>query len=207
MPQPDQTSTEAMVEFIRTQLDDDERWALEASRLKYGGEVVSTGVHWHWECGDGDEELTPDPMLDEFLECPTHESVSVALRSREEYETSYVGRLSQHAMPTVEEVSPAVAGHVARHDPARALAQVAAHRAILDRYELCKREGERNRALHEAWVDAGGSEMGDGAMPDDPAARARRTSPFEEAGLLVAVQLLATMYAGRDGWREAWRPE
>lgn len=61
--------------------------------------------------------------------------------------------------------------HIARHDPARVLAEVAAKRQMLDEYERAFDEGGE---LHQT--------------------------------LVRIMKLLALPYAGREGYREGWRP-
>jgi hypothetical protein len=80
-------------------------------------------------------------------------------------------------------IEPEVAEHVARWDPARVLAEVDAKRRILAQYEdACE------RVRH----------------PVSAASRsAARVAQFE---LENVVRLLALLYAGRDGYREEWRP-
>jgi hypothetical protein len=77
-----------------------------------------------------------------------------------------------------ESMPPAMAEHIARHDPARVLAEVDAKRRILADYERYARE--RRRAMN-GW---------------DP--EARNPSPI--------VRYLALPYADRPGYREEWRP-
>lgn len=74
------------------------------------------------------------------------------------------------------EAGRADAEHIARHDPARALAEVAAKRRVLD-----------------AWPDSFGQWSADQA----DAARAMKTA---------VLLLLALPYAGHPDYREEWRP-
>lgn len=67
-------------------------------------------------------------------------------------------------------------------DPARVLAEVAAKRRIINRYEASE-EAAGTRTLDEQWLDV---------------AQGRRDA------LLQAVRDLASVYAGRPGWREEW---
>lgn len=71
--------------------------------------------------------------------------------------------------------------HIARHDPARVLAEVAAKRRIIDRFEF---------------VDSHG--------PAVDHVRALDMTTGARAALLDAVKMLASVYAGRPGWREEW---
>jgi hypothetical protein len=72
--------------------------------------------------------------------------------------------------------------HIARHDPARVLAEVAAKRAIVDRYEVLLAYAARPYDDHP-----------------DPSRRAGYLH-----ALVVVMEGLAQPYAGRPGWREEW---
>jgi hypothetical protein len=100
----------------------------------------------------------------------------------------------------------AIADHIARHDPARVLAEVAAKGQLVQRYQLCEAENERNVRLYDEWEAAGGSEFGDGAIPDHPEARRRETSPLEVEGLWLALRYLAAAYAEHPDYRTEWKP-
>ncbi|MEN3265821.1 MAG: hypothetical protein V7646_2715 [Pseudonocardia sp.] len=111
-----------------------------------------------------------------------------------------------HPDDTTGILGGSAAAHIARHDPARVLAEVAAKRQLVQRYQLCEAENERNVRLYDEWEAAGGSEFGDGAVPDDPAARLRETSPLEAEGLWLAVRYLAAVHAEHPDYRRAWKP-
>lgn len=66
---------------------------------------------------------------------------------------------------------------IARHDPARVLRDVAAKRAIVD--DLAQSDSSAQRT----------------GIP-----------PYLYGGLHLALRLLASAYADRPGYREAWRP-
>ena len=140
-----------LVEFLRARLDEDEWWAREASRLReQQGEPA--GDHWQWEEGDGDRVLTLDPAQSEYVGAE-HGGVRVSLRSRELYPTPYVGDLPNFAISAAEEVPTTVGGHIARHDPARVLAEVDAKRRII---EACERiqAGIRDDYTADFFADA-----------------------------------------------------
>jgi hypothetical protein len=89
------------------------------------------------------------------------------------------------------------ARHIARHDPARVLAEVAAKRAILELHD-----GE-----HQC------RELVTGVYPHDwPSAAPwgsageawRHASSEHFEGPCPTLRLLAQPYAGREGWREEW---
>ena len=86
---------------------------------------------------------------------------------------------AEHPTDEIVDYAGQAAEHIAVHDPARVLRQVAAMRAIVDAYE---------RAYH-------------GEQFAETEAQYARRVALEEA-----VEALATMYADRDGYREEWRP-
>ena len=121
-----------LADQIRAGLDADELWAREASRNQ-GHPIIETGEHWHWQCTEHDHEIEPNPGVKEFIEPDWCECFRVSLRSVEMYPRPYGdGTLPNFALPMCEEVPSAVGGHIARHDPARVLAEVTAKRALLD---------------------------------------------------------------------------
>jgi hypothetical protein len=77
----------------------------------------------------------------------------------------------------------ATAAHIARWDPARALAEVKAKRRILDLHHETELESEPD---HEP-LGAGCAECAHFDWPCD------------------TIRLLAQPYAGQDGWQEEWR--
>ena len=78
------------------------------------------------------------------------------------------------------------ATHIARHDPARALREVAAKRAILDGYEVTRQRYDSRE------------EMGDLA--------ADRHRAGEVFGLKFAVQVLGAVYSDHPDYRQEWAP-
>jgi len=73
--------------------------------------------------------------------------------------------------------------HIALHDPATVLADVAAKRRILDLHVLSVLDGDTYCAL---------CHMDDGLI-------------YGPGGACETVRALAQAYAGWDGWREEWR--
>lgn len=71
--------------------------------------------------------------------------------------------------------------HVTRHDPASVLADIAAKRAIIDEYVARDKDAD--------------------LMLGPDCLRQR-----EWSGLRLAVQLMATGYAARPGYRDEWKP-
>lgn len=170
--------TADLVGWLRAQLDHDEQVARAASGDHHG--LTPTGEHWRWECTRCDTPIpiTDVTLLDEFLECPACRSVGVALRSVEEYPTESVGPLSHFVIGGAEEQRPVDAFHLALHEPARVLRQVAAHRAILDAY-----------------------------LAEDRYTSNFPHTPVDELGALRhAVLLIAAIYQDRPGYVEEWKP-
>jgi hypothetical protein len=79
------------------------------------------------------------------------------------------------------DILPRISTHIARHDPARVLAEVEAKRRIVD---LC-------------WARA---EARDGGYEPDAS-----ISSIEVDNLWTVVEHLAAVYADRPGYREKWR--
>lgn len=124
-----------LIAFLRAGLDEDEQWALAASRpYPYAdGEpgVPAAGVRWQWVEGPDWEPARPDPAVREFVAEP---GVSCNLVSVETWPSS--GRLMPRPVATeIIEMDSAAAGHIVRHDPARVLREVAAKRRIIDECE------------------------------------------------------------------------
>lgn len=120
-----------IVAFIEARLAEDELWAVEASRRDESAPVAG-GAHWQWETNH-DQVLTIDPLTATYVGDHT-ESEYVSLRSVEEFPTYWVGNLPQFAISVAYEVPACVGGHIARHDPARVLAEIAAKRRVLARH-------------------------------------------------------------------------
>jgi hypothetical protein len=93
------------------------------------------------------------------------------------------------------------ARHIARHDPARVLAECAAKRRIV---ELHRHEAKGpGPVLHDGARDLNEGVFGCvicSCVDDDP-------GWHFTGGWCQTVRLLALPYAGRDGYDERWRPE
>lgn len=86
--------------------------------------------------------------------------------------------------------------HIARHDPARVLAEVAAKRAVVDEYVALAEKIRQANASYGAWADG---------RPDPyPGASTSSEDPGRLAGLEFAVLALAQPYRDRPGWRQEW---
>lgn len=134
-----------LITWLRAVLDDDERLAREASRSQHGDGHTLTGEHWRWEEPKHDQELVLDPVLDEYL----NQGQRVALRSVEQYPSSSVRGLPHFVVSYAEEVRTVDAMHIARWDPARVLAQVAADRALIAECERTLSDEDHGWALAE----------------------------------------------------------
>lgn len=106
--------------FIRARLAEDEDIAQSAIDPK------RPGTHWHWETYAGRKLLQTGGEADDL------DTQAISLRTVEEYPTRYVGPLPAFIISQVEARVPGGLWHIARHDPARALADVASKRAILE---------------------------------------------------------------------------
>lgn len=119
-----------VVAWLVAELDRVELLAVEASR--HGEDpVVEGGEYWHWECRAHDHPVSLDPGRGEFVEAEGCGCWNVGLRSVEEYPSRSGSYSMVHIVLSAEEVGPAVAGHIAMHDPAAVLRRVAADRQIL----------------------------------------------------------------------------
>lgn len=118
-----------LTDFLLARYAEDEAVAREASR-HYQEPIVEGGEHWRWECRD-DEVVVPNFDM-EFMQC-SHEDWSMSLRSVEEYPYRSIPGVGPSIHLSLEsELSPVVAAHITRHDPARVLADIAAKRAVVE---------------------------------------------------------------------------
>jgi hypothetical protein len=167
---------DALVQFLRSRLDEDAAWATEASRRDEGAPVPG-GAHWQWEDGETDEVITPDLSA----KGPLDEDVALSLRSRETWPTGSVGELPQFAIHAAEDVPVAVGGHIVRHDPARVLAEVDAKRQVVERFE------QAQRYASTAWGQS-------------------NAASAEAQALRAVALLLASVHADHPDYRDEWKP-
>lgn len=167
-----------LIEFLNARLDEDAQWALTAS-APYGYAVGNPpvpegGVHWTWVVGENWEPVTPDPAVDEFLSIGDDWSCNLA--TVEQWQ-SVNGKwmMRRTYAGTIQEMDPSAAGHIARHDPARVLREVAAKRQII--------ANEQDRVIEE------------GPLPE------RMRDSIETD----VIALLALPYADHPDYQEAWR--
>jgi hypothetical protein len=181
-----------LVTWLRAQLNDDERWARAASQAYPYAEgeaaVPDTGVHWTWVVGGNWEPTNPDPVVDEFVAEPG-ESCNLATVEQWPSQTWGISGIEPPRMPrvyadSIVEMDASAAGHIARWDPARVLAEVDAKRQVIEQAIAADRAYQSERRHGAA----------------DPATVAVR------AALVSAVASLALPYADRPGYRDEWRP-
>lgn len=124
------------------------------------------------------EETDDDQVLslDPMLDEYLNEASAVALRSVEQYPTGNPWTLPHFVVSGTEEMRTVDAMHIARWDPARVLAEIDAKRQLLQQFEL-----RRGAVLGIDGCETGG-------VWDD------------------LLRMLALPYAGREGYREEWRP-
>lgn len=138
-----------LVAFIEARLAEDEQWALAASQpyqhAAEGATIPPGGVHWTWVVGENWTPVTADPAVDDTVGGPEQYGCPVNIASVEQWScnpwTMADGSTlaNDRTMPRVVanqmvEVDSSAGGHIVRHDPARVLREVAAKRAILQRY-------------------------------------------------------------------------
>ena len=139
-----------LAEFLLACIAEDETWAREASRRD--DSYAEGGARWQWVYTSDDHVADPDPARGEYLDLrPDDDWGDLSLRSVQEFPTMSVGPLPQFAIANVQEVLTTVAGHIARHDPARVLAECDAKRRIVERRNHL--DGPTLRALAAVYAD------------------------------------------------------
>jgi hypothetical protein len=202
----------ALPEWLRAQLDEDEAWALAASApYPYAAGNPTTppgGVHWEWIGGRDWEPARVDPVTDEFVTGPDG-SWAVNLGSVETWPSGVSIEPNPRQMRAtianeMVEVLAGPAGHIVRHDPARALREVEAKRRLLEEHAIM-------------WRDIGWLETVDG-VPDEVYAElpvCNRCVPKHSyyqsladvpEGPCLSVRLLTLPFESRPGYRSEWAP-
>ncbi len=153
-------SPDQLIAVIERGLAEDEQWALAASKpyphSEGDPEVPASGVHWTWVVGENWEPVTPNLVEDEFVERDGDWGCNLA--TVEEWESkSYTSTEPGRMMPNtyaseIAEMDAAAAGHIARHDPARVLADVAAKRAVLAEYKSLTEDYDETSATERAYM-------------------------------------------------------
>lgn len=150
-----------MAAFVQARCDEDEMWAVEASRDD-DNPVPDGGVHWQWVASEDDDIVTPDPATTDHVgDDSGGYGRDVSLRSVEEWPVrSSPGRtLPQFAIHTAEEVLPAVGGHIIRHDPSRVLREIKAKRSRATTLLTCAAKAEQVRANPDRYGDGNRGEI------------------------------------------------
>ena len=135
-------------------------------------------VRWLGEQFDEDERIARDAA---------DEVDGLSLGSEWRYDGRYVETVRERTMVAVgsqDFMEPTIGTHIACHDPARVLREIAAKLAIVARYEFaCRQAGDLSLAEEErdSWVKVAGA-------------------------LQSCVLCLAGPYAGRPGFRKEWAP-
>jgi hypothetical protein len=188
-----------LVEWLRLQLDEDERWARAAK-----------GVRWQWVYNETDEVVEPNPMLSEYLESMGSEAghtvvIRMDLRSVETKthppETGYGSLPVAWALHYAEEVDSSAAGHIIRWDPARVLREVEAKRKILD-----EAIGWRHRVVEDCWYTcpAATEERDGGDTCNENWTEGVCNCGVERRRNAILLPV-AAIYSDRPGFREEWR--
>lgn len=177
--------------FVEARAAEDETWAHEASLLDEDAGYVPGGVHWHWTDSYGNA-LRLDPATMAYVGQGVE---GVILESVETRQTRSVGELPQLAIQGAYEVAVPIGVHIARHDPARVLRDVAAIR-------------ERLRLLRIAWNAHQDSQRD--REPFEAFARGDATGRFAMALRMVALD--AAIWRDHPGYQArwadpGWRPE
>lgn len=189
--------TDEMVAWLREQVDEDERavqaatrgpwfWA-DPSRAGFpqgGGSLLADESPTAWQaCAhyctwSGEENL--------------HRGISGQPGHEHRMVTEVVGSWGHDEWGIT--VSEHDAVHIARHDPARVLAEVAAKRRIID--------------LHHSLGPSAGTEdevVCDACGPEEDISF--RVETYGGRWPCTTLRLLASVYAGRPGWRSEWAPD
>lgn len=116
----------SLTEFLLARIAEDEQWARAA--------VETPGAEeWHWVRADDDTVPVVDPFVVEYLT----EDGDVSLRSVAELRPVSTSDGTLQALPdfaiySVDDIRSTVAGHIARHDPARVIAECEAKRQQIE---------------------------------------------------------------------------
>lgn len=200
------TETVDIVTFLEARYAEEAADALAASHGDGQLEPTPGGEHWHWVYsppeGRPSDGITDQPVdLTRDTEYVGDQlgggSVVVSLRSVEEYPARCLPdtTLPSFVVWSVDEMPVAPARHIARHDPARVLADVAARRFLLGVH----RRPDLTRGDPRHWVQvAPGGCVGCG-----------RSGPcddldVENIGDCPVLRALAASYAGHPDHYSGW---
>ncbi len=155
--------TMTLIEFLRARIDEYEAAARKAMPYGHGA--------WTYVDGDRGPQVDLNPGEGEALETWTREGSSSVWTCDD----------PDDGCQDVAASWAAEGEHIARWDPARVLAEIAAKRRIIDEYE--QREREATSGIEQAKVFG-----------------------YHATGLLIAIRLLALPDAEHPDYREEWRP-
>jgi hypothetical protein len=143
------------------------------------------GTHWQWVRDDDDVVVA----------APTWEDMNVSLRTVEEYPTSYVGDLPAFVLNSVEAAEPRAMPLIARHDPARVLAECEAKRWIMELHPIYRGPRIQDVGL--------GTDFG--CETCHALDRVHGGSLIEALGYCDTLLALASVYSDHPDFREEWR--
>lgn len=182
-------------EWLSRQLDEDEAWARAACQAyPYATDktLPEGGVHWRWVAGQYWTTVIPDPATDTYS-LVGFDIGAANLATVEEWPTDRPDKPMPRVYANeITEMDSSAAGHIARHDPARVLAEVAAKRRILELHR---------RADAEPWWPAG---AGPAAYCIGCGGSFQEEAMVPDANDCPVVRLLAAPYSGRPGWDPSW---
>ena len=187
-----------LVAFMDARLDEDQAWAEGCQ-----------GHHWQWVRGDNDQAAMPNPVEEEYL---IEDGVRLSLRSVETKMSEPMSRPNglppwpPQPLPiswpihSAEAIESTAAGHIVRHDPARVLADVAADRKLIARYQAAE-EGHKEalKALREAKQYGGDEDVYYVAAEDVAAAHARA------GAYLTVLEDRAARFSDHPDYQPHWR--
>ncbi|MER6515079.1 DUF6221 family protein [Nonomuraea sp. NPDC001636] len=172
-----------LIAFLRARLDEDEQTARAAGQLP-------TGDPWH-----------NDPTAHWRAKTSPYHGVGGAVRWYVEdgHEDGVVGHVDPQAAQDDD-----IARHIARHDPARVLAEVDAKRALV----ADLRTDPHGDDEYSSRFRCGAAEdrYGNRLDPDDFARRTASCTCGRDKRVYRRIRLLAMPYAPHPDYRDEWRP-
>jgi hypothetical protein len=190
-----------LIAFLTARINEDEWWAREASRGLFEGEYTPTGEHWQWT-DNYDGPAIVDPALSEYVHSERN-GLDVVLCSVEKYNNRKAEWRNGDTRLVIsgEEIPTAVGGHIARHDPARVLAEVEAKRAILAEHATMFRNIGWQDDDHEEVYE----ELEVCALCVSKHSHFSSRAAVPE-GACKTVRILAAVYADHPDYHDEWRP-
>lgn len=171
------TATATLTEFLLARIAEDEAVARAA--------VIETGQWWKVETQDPFHDT--EPMLTLIDGADADDGSSVVSRQHEPFEMED-GEIIPPSAPAYAQFN-----HIARHDPARILAECAAKRRIV---ELLEDERQRKDIYNRDYPL--------GLLTTEGDLKSRATSNARWAGLEIAARALASVYADHPDYRDEW---